>query len=132
MHSFPPTIAPRATTVTVGGSQKTGRSRAWASKPKQTTAPIARAERTRKGQRILPFRSNTGGSELYGRSTFVSALIGRSVLINLSTIVYDSAGVHSDVVRLARTASSSGSALRADCCGSPSPDTLLHQSNGLT
>ena len=51
------TIAPRAITVTVGGSQKTGCSRAWASEPKQTTAPIARAEQTSRGQRILLFLS---------------------------------------------------------------------------
>jgi hypothetical protein len=57
-------------------------SRRQSRRAKQTTAPIARAERTR--------------------------TVGRSVPINLSTIVYDTAGVHSNVVRLARTASSSG------------------------
>ena len=34
LQSLPPTILPRATTVMLGGSQKTGRSRAWAFKPK--------------------------------------------------------------------------------------------------
>jgi hypothetical protein len=46
LQSFPPTIWPRGTTVMLGGLQKTGRSRAMAFEPKQTTAEI---ERTKKG-----------------------------------------------------------------------------------
>jgi hypothetical protein len=44
LQSLPPTIAPRATTVMLGGLQKTGCSRAFASAPKPTTSEMARAK----------------------------------------------------------------------------------------
>jgi hypothetical protein len=44
LQSLPPTIVPRATTVMLGGLQKTGRSRAFASDPKPTTSEMARAK----------------------------------------------------------------------------------------
>ena len=53
LQSLPPTIAPRATTVMLGGLQKTGRSRALASDPQQTADATARSKDSRSGQRMF-------------------------------------------------------------------------------
>jgi hypothetical protein len=63
LHSFPPTIWPRGTTVMFGGLQKTGRSRAWALGPKQTTAEIARTEQSSGEPRIILFLSPPSGGQ---------------------------------------------------------------------
>jgi hypothetical protein len=53
LQSLPPTIVPRATTVMLGGLQKTGRSRAFALEPKQTPSVSARSSDSRSEQGIL-------------------------------------------------------------------------------
>jgi hypothetical protein len=60
LHSLPPTIAPRATTVMFGGLQKTGRSRACTFDSKQTNSEIASAKQENREQRMIVPRFAVG------------------------------------------------------------------------
>jgi hypothetical protein len=55
LQSLPPTIAPRATTVMLGGLQKTGRSRAFACAAKKTAAAMPMSNESGRGRRMRSF-----------------------------------------------------------------------------